>query len=71
MYRSVQAQRTYSGSSDLFAEPLTPPGNSRRKNGEEQVSPNEYSPGLLDLHSFDTELLTEVYVFINHMNYFT
>ncbi|KAJ0745581.1 hypothetical protein HanPI659440_Chr10g0400171 [Helianthus annuus] len=27
----------------------------------EQVSPNEFSPGLLDLHSFDdTELLTEV-----------
>lgn len=59
MYRSVQAQRTYSGS-DLFAEPLTPPGNSRRKNGEELVSPNESSPGLLDLHSFDTELLSEV-----------
>ncbi|PIN05906.1 Kinesin-like protein [Handroanthus impetiginosus] len=59
MYRSVQAQRTYGGGSDLFAEPLTPPGNSRRKNGEEQ-SPNEYSPGLLDLHSFDTELLSEV-----------
>ncbi|KAL7140104.1 hypothetical protein ABFS83_09G099100 [Erythranthe nasuta] len=62
MYRSVQAQRTYSGGSDLFAEPLTPPENSRRKNGEEQVSPNEYSPGLLDLHSFDTELLTEISV---------
>ncbi|KAL2516164.1 ATP binding microtubule motor family protein [Forsythia ovata] len=64
MYRSVQAQRTYSGGSDLFGEPLTPPVNSRpasqRKNGEEQVSPNEYSPGLLDLHSFDTELLTEM-----------
>ncbi|KAJ0881702.1 putative plus-end-directed kinesin ATPase [Helianthus annuus] len=28
----------------------------------EQVSPNEFSPGLLDLHSFDdTELLTEVH----------
>ncbi|KAI3455426.1 hypothetical protein Pfo_012089 [Paulownia fortunei] len=62
MYRSVQAQRTYSGGSDLFTEPLTPPGNSRRKNGEEQVSPNEYSPGLLDLHSFDTELLPEMSV---------
>ncbi|KAL0354683.1 UNVERIFIED_CONTAM: Kinesin-like protein KIN-13B [Sesamum radiatum] len=62
MYRSLQAQRTYSGGSDLFAEPLTPQGNSRRKNGEEQVSPNEYSPGLLDLHSFDTELLPEMSV---------
>ncbi|PIN06435.1 Kinesin-like protein [Handroanthus impetiginosus] len=62
MYRSVQGQRTYSGGNDLFAEPLTPPGNSRRKNGEEQVSPNECSPGLLDLHSFDTELLSEMAV---------
>lgn len=53
-------QRTYSGGGDLFAEPLTPPGHSRRKNGEELVSPNESSPGLLDLHSFDTELLPEV-----------
>ncbi|CAA3028750.1 kinesin KIN-13B [Olea europaea subsp. europaea] len=45
MSRSVQVQRTYSGRSDLFAEPLTPPLNSRsgsqRKNGEEQVSPND------------------------------
>jgi kinesin family protein 2/24 len=40
-------------------EPSTPPGNSRaRKNGES--SPSEFSPGLLDLHSFDTELLPEV-----------
>lgn len=64
MYRSVQAQRTYSGNSDLFAEPLMPPVYSRpgsqRRNVEEQVSPNEYSPGLLDLHSLDTELLSSV-----------
>ncbi|KAL3618318.1 Kinesin-like protein KIN-13B [Castilleja foliolosa] len=59
-YRSLQEQRSYSGGNDLFAEPLTPPGNAQRKNGEEQVSPNENSPGLLDLHSFDTELLTEM-----------
>ncbi|CAI9114121.1 OLC1v1014771C1 [Oldenlandia corymbosa var. corymbosa] len=60
MYRG--AQRTFSGGSDIFAEPLTPPAaNSRRRNGEDDgVSPNEYSPGLLDLHSFDTELLTEL-----------
>ncbi|KAL9169783.1 hypothetical protein ABFS82_04G101300 [Erythranthe guttata] len=60
MYRSVQPQRTNSGGSDLFAEPLTPPGISRRRNGEEQVPPNESSPGLLDLHSIDTELLSEM-----------
>ncbi|KAL1559082.1 Kinesin-like protein KIN-13B [Salvia divinorum] len=58
MYGSVQGQRMYSGG-DLFAEPLTPPGHSRRKNGDE---PNESSPGLLDLHSFDTELLPEMSV---------
>lgn len=58
-YRNTQ--RTFSGGSDLFAEPLTPPANSRqRKNGEEQVSPSEFSPGLLDLHSFDTELIPEI-----------
>lgn len=43
-------------------EPSTPPVSSRpssqRKSGEE--SPSELSPGLLDLHSFDTELLPEV-----------
>ncbi|XP_075514104.1 kinesin-like protein KIN-13B [Primulina tabacum] len=61
MYRSVQWQRTYGGGSDFLSEPLTPPGNPRqRKNGEESVSLNEYSPGLLDLHSFDTELLSEM-----------
>lgn len=61
MYRSVQGQRTYGSGSDFLSEPLTPPGNPRQgKNGEEQVSLNEYSPGLLDLHSFDTELLSEM-----------
>ncbi|KAK4349919.1 hypothetical protein RND71_029232 [Anisodus tanguticus] len=59
------AQRTYSGGSDLFSEPLTPPGNhhrqsSQRRNGDEEISPNEFSPGLLDLHSLDTELLPEM-----------
>lgn len=62
------AQRTYSGGSDLFAEPLTPPGNhrqsSQRRNGDEEVYPNEFSPGLLDLHSLDTELLPEVWFLI-------
>ncbi|XP_022730955.1 kinesin-like protein KIN-13B [Durio zibethinus] len=44
-------------------EPGTPPVCSRssslRKNSNEYVSPSELSPGLLDLHSFDTELLPE------------
>ncbi|GMH03678.1 hypothetical protein Nepgr_005517 [Nepenthes gracilis] len=44
--------------------PATPPVSSHasRKNGDEdQVSsPSELSPGLLDLHSLDTELLSEM-----------
>ncbi|XWS72015.1 hypothetical protein CRYUN_Cryun02cG0004500 [Craigia yunnanensis] len=44
-------------------EPGTPPVCSRssslRKNSDEYVSPSELSSGLLDLHSFDTELLPE------------
>ncbi|XP_056176600.1 kinesin-like protein KIN-13B [Syzygium oleosum] len=60
MYRN--AQRGYNGGNEFYMEPSTPPTNSRsssqRKNGEE--SPSEFSPGLLDLHSFDTELLPEM-----------
>lgn len=47
------------------SDPSTPPVSSRssslRKNGDD-VSLSELSPGLLDLHSFDTELLSEVSV---------
>ncbi|XP_010254127.1 PREDICTED: kinesin-like protein KIN-13B [Nelumbo nucifera] len=60
------AQRSVNGGNELFSEPSTPPVNSRssslRKNGEDHVSPNEFSPGILDLHSFDTELLPEMAV---------
>ncbi|WOL00790.1 kinesin-like protein KIN-13B isoform X2 [Canna indica] len=61
MLRSMQ--RGMSGEFLISGEPLTPGLTSRssshRKNGEE-VSPNELSPGILDLHSFDTELLPEM-----------
>ncbi|KAF4372473.1 hypothetical protein F8388_027146 [Cannabis sativa] len=50
MYRNAQR-----GFNDFYMEPNTPP---RRKNSDD--SPNEFSPGLLDLHSFDTELLPEM-----------
>ncbi|KAK4604193.1 hypothetical protein RGQ29_012625 [Quercus rubra] len=47
-----------------IADPPTPLGSrsmSLRRNGDDQVSPtSEFSPGLLDLHSFDTELLPEM-----------
>ncbi|KAK9102635.1 hypothetical protein Sjap_019889 [Stephania japonica] len=52
------------GGSELFSEPSTPPACSRsssqRKIADDQVSPNELSPGILDLHSLDTELLPEM-----------
>ncbi|XP_038899677.1 kinesin-like protein KIN-13B [Benincasa hispida] len=55
------AQRSFGGMNEYYMEPSTPPGNSRpssqRKSRED--SPSEFSPGLLDLHSFDTELLPE------------
>ncbi|KDP37228.1 hypothetical protein JCGZ_06284 [Jatropha curcas] len=60
MYRN--APRGFNGVNEFYVEPTTPPISSRsssqRKNGED--SPNEFSPGLLDLHSFDTELLPEM-----------
>ncbi|KAB1200597.1 Kinesin-13A [Morella rubra] len=49
----------------LGVDPSTPTGSrssSLRKNGDDQVSTSEFSPGLLDLHSFDTELLSEMSV---------
>ncbi|XP_031252781.1 kinesin-like protein KIN-13B isoform X1 [Pistacia vera] len=60
MYRT--GQRGFNGGNEFYTEPSTPPVSSRpsnqRKSGEQ--SPNEFSPGLLDLHSFDTELLPEM-----------
>ncbi|KAF8393361.1 hypothetical protein HHK36_021604 [Tetracentron sinense] len=37
-------------------------GSVNGGNGEEHVSPSELSPGILDLHFFDTELLPEMQV---------
>ncbi|MFS8016836.1 hypothetical protein Hanom_Chr15g01373221 [Helianthus anomalus] len=54
--RNVGVQRSLSGGSDLFPEALTPP---RQKHGGGDDN-NGFSPGLLDLHSFDTELISEV-----------
>lgn len=42
-------------------EPASPmQNNNNRSIIEDEFSPNELSPGLLDLHSFDTDLLPEV-----------
>ncbi|XP_041005728.1 kinesin-like protein KIN-13B isoform X1 [Juglans microcarpa x Juglans regia] len=61
-YGGVQGSRM---SRSLVADPSTPTGSrssSLRKNGDDQVSASEFSPGLLDLHSLDTELLPEMQV---------
>ncbi|KAG4145991.1 hypothetical protein ERO13_D05G130250v2 [Gossypium hirsutum] len=60
MYRNVR--RGSNAGNDFSMEHTTPPFSSlpsgQRKNGEE--SPSDFSPGLIDLHSFVTELLPEV-----------
>ena len=57
MFRN-SVQRSFSGGNDYYnVETFTPP---KKKNGREEDSPGDFSPGLLDLHSFDTELLPEV-----------
>ncbi|XP_077220031.1 ATP binding microtubule motor family protein [Tasmannia lanceolata] len=60
MFRNMQR----SANGELFSEPSSPPfysrSSSERKNGDEFVSPSELSPGILDLHSFDTELIPEM-----------
>ncbi|KAL0707642.1 hypothetical protein Bca4012_074068 [Brassica carinata] len=49
---------------DFFGEPTTPQYSSRqRKNTTDE---SEFSPGLLDLHSFDTELLPEASDLLSH-----
>ncbi|KAL9323093.1 hypothetical protein ACSQ67_011146 [Phaseolus vulgaris] len=57
MYRN--AQRSFNGGTEYYVEPSTPPGGYRasmqKKNGDDLSG--DFSPGLLDLHSFDTELL--------------
>lgn len=66
MYRN--APRSFNGGNEYYMEPSTPPGGYRasmqKKNGEDLSG--DFSPGLLDLQSFDTELLPpEVVIFLN------
>ena len=55
-------QRSLNAGNEWSLDPPSPMkrSSSLRKGGDDSVSPNEYSPGLLDLHSFDTELVPEV-----------
>lgn len=50
------------GTQNLFDEPLTPP-RQKKHGGSGGDEHNGFSPGLLDLHSFDTELISEVGLF--------
>ncbi|KAL5771240.1 hypothetical protein ACOSP7_015394 [Xanthoceras sorbifolium] len=56
-------------SPDPSSPPLCSRSSSLRKNADDYVSPSELSPGLLDLHSFDTELLPEMPVTRVHEGY--
>ncbi|KAK7389548.1 hypothetical protein VNO78_24689 [Psophocarpus tetragonolobus] len=61
MYRN-NAQKSFN---EYCMDPSTPPRSYAVKkianaNGDEDDSPCDFSPGLLDLHSFDTELLPQI-----------
>ena len=58
---SKNAQRGDYGGDEVSTLPVCSRSSSMRKNGgDDRVSQSEFSPGLLDLHSCDTELLSEV-----------
>ena len=59
---SRNLQRSLNAGNEWSLDPPSPMkrSSSLRKAGDDSISPNEYSPGLLDLHSFDTELVPEV-----------
>ncbi|KAL2338081.1 hypothetical protein Fmac_012527 [Flemingia macrophylla] len=58
MYRSIVPQRSFN---EYCMDSSTPPRSfAVKKNGDEEDSPRDFSPGLLDLHSFDTELLPQI-----------
>ncbi|GAB4839204.1 Kinesin-like protein KIN-13B [Ancistrocladus abbreviatus] len=61
-YRNLN--RSLNEASELLLDPSVPSNHSRsssfRRSGDDNASPKEYSPGLLDIHSFDTELLPEM-----------
>uniref|UniRef100_A0A7N0TJ06 Kinesin-like protein n=1 Tax=Kalanchoe fedtschenkoi TaxID=63787 RepID=A0A7N0TJ06_KALFE len=63
--RAFRLQRGFSGESGLYSEPSSPPPMNSRFTGQQEIgkeamSPGDLSPGLLDLHSLDTELIPEI-----------
>ncbi|XP_068345304.1 kinesin-like protein KIN-13B [Pyrus communis] len=65
LYGTRMSRQSYrNGNQRSPPEASTPPpipsrSSSMRRNGDDRVSPSELSPGLLDINSFDTELLPE------------
>nr|VDC77360.1 unnamed protein product [Brassica rapa] len=66
-YGGGQGARGYQNAqrNDFFGEPTTPQYGSRPSSQRRNNDESEFSPGLLDLHSFDTELLPEVDEYVN------
>ncbi|KAK9947702.1 hypothetical protein M0R45_003315 [Rubus argutus] len=64
LYGSRLNRHNQRSGNERSPEATTPPivsrSSSMRRHGDDQVSHSEFSPGLLDLHSFDTELLPEM-----------
>ncbi|XP_010545707.1 PREDICTED: kinesin-like protein KIN-13B [Tarenaya hassleriana] len=54
------AQRGFNGGHEFYGEPTTPQYGSRPSSQRHNADESGFSPGLLDLHSFDTELLPEI-----------
>ncbi|KAI3521609.1 hypothetical protein L1887_11080 [Cichorium endivia] len=59
--RNISTPTSLSGGTNLFPEPFSPPARHKKLGGGGDV-PSDFSPGLLDIHSFDTELISEVSV---------
>ncbi|XP_022933751.1 kinesin-like protein KIN-13B [Cucurbita moschata] len=57
--RGMQRSFNDLGSADALTPQARTRSSSMRKNADEMFLPSHYSPGLLDLHAFDTELLPE------------
>lgn len=70
--RTMYRNNAHKSFNEYSVDPLTPPRSYAVKNNGDE---DDFSPGLLDLHSFDTELLPHVinyafaFAFPFHFNY--
>ncbi|KAL7603758.1 hypothetical protein Lser_V15G18183 [Lactuca serriola] len=58
--RNISTQMSVTGGTNLFTEPFSPPARHKKFGGVGGDDPSDFSPGLLDLHSHDTELISDV-----------